>query len=536
MFPAGMCDPRVYPAMSETAQASTSGTYLDDYQQLERRQVVVLFLSILIVALCGITYELIIGAVSSYLLGNSVYQFSLTIGFFMFAMGLGSYLSKWVVRDLLANFVMVEIVISIVGGLCSLSLFLSFSTLNALYTPIMYLFIIVIGALVGLEIPLLTRVLSQKEVIRKSIADVLSLDYIGALIGSIVFPLLLLPQVGLIRASFVIGLANILTAIVNVHFFSDYLRRPARLRVFAIVVLLLLLGLTLFGTRISAFAEHHLYLDQVVYSSQTPYQKIVFTRNNATQNYRMYIDGHIQFSQRDEYRYHEALVHPAMSAPGSRAHVLILGGGDGLAAREVLKYDDAALIHLVDIDPEITRFSREFPPLAALNQGSLSDPRLTVYNEDAFSFIKRPGAVYDRVIIDMPDPHNEALNKLYSKEFYRMIRARMRPDGVLVTQSSSPFYTRRTYWSIEATLRAAGLRTLSYHVTVPAFGVWGFHMAAHQRPSPANLDITVPTRYLNNDILAAATVFGKDIAPLPVPVNSFLEPNLYTTYLEDIGH
>lgn len=517
--------------------ASSQANALDDYQQMNPRQVVVLLFSIMIVALCGITYELIIGATSTYLLGNSVYQFSLTIGFFMFAMGIGSYLSKLIYDKLVTNFIWVEVGVALIGGICSLSLFLTYSALNALYTPIMYFFIIIIGTLVGLEIPLLTRILSQREVIRKSIADVLSLDYIGALIGSVIFPLLLLPSMGLIRATFVIGLINILTAIINIHYFRAHLAKPRTIQIAAYLILAILILFTILGSRLNAFAEHHLYQDEVVYKTQTPYQRIIFTQSNATHNYRLFIDGHIQFSQRDEHRYHEALVHPVMSLPGPRENILILGGGDGMAARELLKYPDIKLIHLVDIDPAITQFSSEFPAMVKMNEGALKDPRVTVYNADAFTFINQPGVQYDRVIIDMPDPHSEVLNKLYAKEFYIMIKRRLHPHGYLVSQSSSPFFTRRTYWSIRHTMQAAGLNTFSYHVTVPAFGIWGFHLAGKETIHSTEFNIEVPTKYLTTETLLSAAVFSKDIAQVEsTEINTILEPRLYMMYVEDLSH
>jgi len=519
--------------MSGTA-ANASTFEIDDYSNLNGIQLGVMLVSIIIVALCGITYELIIGTASTYLLGNSVYQFSLTIGFFMFAMGLGSYLSRLLMRYLLACFVWVEIAISVIGGLCSLSLFLAYSMVNSFYIPVMYFFIITIGTLVGVEIPILTRILSQKEIIRKSISDVLSLDYVGALIGSVVFPLLLLPSMGLIRSSFVIALINILTAIVNLIYFRDHLIRIKPLAAAAITTLVLLMILTLAGSRLTSFAEHHLYQDQVVVSKQTPYQKIVFTRKIGTGEYRMYIDGHILFAQRDEHRYHEALVHPVMSLPGTAAAILVLGGGDGLAVRELMKYPGIKRIDLVDIDPQITAFAAEFPPLIKMNHNSLNLDKVHVINADAFSFINQPGMLYDRVIIDMPDPHNEALNKLYSREFYRMIKRRLQPHGAIVTQSSSPFFARRTFWSIAKTLRAAGFKVFSYKITVPSFGIWGYHIASPDPVRFEQMHITVPTRYLTEDVLAAASVFGKDISPIEVPVNTLLEPKLYLLYVTDL--
>ena len=281
-------------------------------------------------------------------------------------------------------------------------------------------------------------------------------------------------------------------------------------------------------------AEKHLYFDQIIYRKQTPYQKIVVTKSVINNEHRLYIDGHIQFSSRDEYRYHESLVHPLLSIPGKRDNVLILGGGDGLAVREILKYDDVKRIHLVDIDPEMTNISKELNVLAQLNQHSLEDPRLTIFNQDAFTFINQPGVLYDRVIIDMPDPHNEAINKLYAKEFYTMIRKRMSPNAMLVTQSSSPFFTRKTFWSIQKTLAAVFDDTLSYHMNVPSFGDWGFNLARRDSPLPENFEFKVTTRFLDKPTMQAARIFGKDIQKVQVPVNTIMEPSLYQLYLEDL--
>ncbi|MCL4155179.1 UNVERIFIED_CONTAM: hypothetical protein GTU68_007705 [Idotea baltica] len=488
----------------------------------------------MIVALCGIAYELIISTVSSYLLGNSVYQFSLTIGFFMFSMGVGSYLTKLLGDNLIDNFIAIEIAIALVGGVCSLLLLLTFPYTRVLYEAVMFGLIFIIGALVGMEIPILTGILSNKQSTRDSIANVMSLDYFGALIGSVAFPLLLLPHLGLLRSSFAVGLINILTALINVHFFKDYLRRPRLMMAISLCVLVMLILFTVFGTRLSSYAEKHLYFDQVIYKKQTKYQRIVVTQSTTTPDSRLYIDGHIQFSSRDEYRYHESLVHPVMSVPGKRENVLILGGGDGLAVRELLKYDDIKRIHLIDIDPEITRISAELPLLTKLNKGSLKSEKLTVYNQDAFSFINQAGIAYDRVIIDMPDPHNEAINKLYSKEFYTMIKKRMSVDGMVITQSSSPFFTPRTYWCIEKTLDYVYDDTLSFHTAIPSFGIWGYHMARVNSDIPESFEFDVPTRFINESVMSAAMVFAEDIAKIDSPVNSIMEPKLYQLYLKDL--
>jgi len=508
---------------------------LQSYSQLSSKQTGILLVSILVVALCGIAYELIISTVSSYLLGNSVYQFSLTIGFFMFSMGVGSYLSKLLSdKNLIQNFITVEIAVSLVGGVCSLLLLMSFPLVRALYETVMFSLIFIIGALVGMEIPILTGILSAKHSTRDSIANVMSLDYIGALIGSVAFPLLLLPQLGLLRSSFAIGLINILTALTNIYFFRKYLNSPRLLTYISLAILLMLIAFTVYGTRISSYAEQHLYFDQVIFKKQTPYQRIVVTKSHGTNEHRLYIDGHIQFSSRDEYRYHESLVHPLLAIQGKKENVLVLGGGDGLAVREILKYGDVKLIHLVDIDPEMTRISKRLYMLSMLNEKSLENPKLSVYNQDAFSFINQPGILYDRVIIDMPDPHNEAINKLYSKEFYTMIRRRMSEEGLVVSQSSSPFFTHKTFWAIEKTLGAVFDDTLSYHVTIPSFGVWGFNMARVNKQIPRDFKFNVSTKYLNDKIMQAAMIFGKDTSKVEVPVNTIMEPKLYQLYLDDL--
>lgn len=501
---------------------------------INNKQAGVLLFSILIVALCGIVYELIIGTVSSYLLGNSVYQFSLTIGFFMFAMGVGSLISKYFDDQFVRNFIFVEIAIALVGGVCSILLFIAFPMARALYELVMYSLILIIGALVGMEIPILTSLLAQKRNLKESIANVMSLDYVGALIGSVSFPLLLLPSLGLVQSSFAIGLINILVATINVIVFRRYLKHYHAMLFACLGILIMLTGFVFYGTVLTRFAEKHLYFDQVIYSTQTPYQKLVVTRSTTTREQRLYIDGHIQFSSRDEYRYHEYLVHPLMSIPGERQNVLILGGGDGLAAREVLKYGDVDLIHLVDIDPEMLRIAEELPILRRLNQRSLESEKLTTFAQDAFSFINQPGIAYDRVIIDMPDPHNEAINKLYSREFYTMIKRRMSPDGILVTQSSSPFFTTRVFWCIEQTLNVVFDKTLSYKTALPSFGIWGFNMARNEGHFPEVIDFDIPTRAITRESMLAARVFDKDIAQRETLVNSIMEPKLYQLYLDDL--
>jgi spermidine synthase len=345
---------------------------------------------------------------------------------------------------------------------------------------------------------------------------------------------MLLPNLGLVRSSFAIGLINIFVALLNVVYLRRYLPNPGRLFALVLGVLGILLLLLFFGTRLTSMAQHNLYYDQVIWKKQTPYQSLVMTNNWQRGDLRLFIDGHIQFSQSDEHRYHEALVHPVMNYPGKPERVLVLGGGDGLAIREIVKYKTAKHIDLVDIDPAMTDLGRNFAPLVSLNQNAMNDPRVKVYNTDAFIFINKPGPAYDRVILDFPDPHNEAIAKLYSLEFYTMLKRRMSPDGVLITQSSSPFFSRRTFWAIETTLAAVFPETLSFSLPIPAFGVWGFNVATMKAGTVAG-PITAPTNYLTDASYKASQVFAKDIARPPevLPVNTIFEPVLYQLYLSD---
>ncbi|WP_425073012.1 polyamine aminopropyltransferase [Sagittula sp. S175] len=506
------------------------------YADLAQRKAVVLLGSILIVALCGIVYELIIGAVSSYLLGNSIYQFSLTIGFFMFAMGVGSYVSRFIGGNLIQAFVWVELALAVVGGLCSIALFMLFPYAPWLYTTGMFFFISAIGLLVGLEIPILTRVLSQRSTTRESISDVLSLDYIGALIGSVAFPILLLPSLGLISSSFAIGLTNCGVALLNVLWLRDELDDFKRMLMATLVTFLLLCVLTLTANRITAFAQDHLYFDQIVMRKQSPYQALVVTNTWKKNDVRLYIDGHLQFAQADEYRYHEALVHPLMTW-GGRApeQVLILGGGDGLAVREILRHPSITRIDLVDLDPAITDLARDFEPLKRLNKNAMSAEVLHLYNMDAFTFVKDAEVKYDRVILDFPDPHNEALSKLYAVEFYAMVRRILAPGGAVVSQSSSPFFSPHTYWTVGHTMAEIFPQVVNYQVSVPSFGVWGFTLASLD-PAATLGPLPDGLRYLTPQTFAAALDFPSDIQPRrALRVNSIFNPTIYEEYAKDLG-
>ncbi len=493
------------------------------------RRIAALLVSVLVLSACGITYELLIGAIASYLLGGSVFQFSLTIGVFLASMGVGAYLSRYIKGRLLERFVAVELAISLVGGFSGALLFLAF-TYTGFYYVVMFSLIVLVGSFIGLEIPLLTRYLQQYRPLSDSIAHVFSLDYLGSLLASVFFPLIALPYLGIFKTSLVVGLLNVGVALFSIALFRDRLRGIGKHLITAAVLTLALVATLAGASRIMSLLEAKLYRDEVIYAQQTRYQRMVLTRYRD--DIRLYLNGSLQFSSRDEYRYHESLVHPAMTAAASRERVLVIGGGDGLVLSQVLKYKDVKQATLVDIDPAVTKLGRSHIILRKLNGRSLEDPRVKVINTDAYSFLERASDLYSVVIIDLPDPQREALTKLYSVAFYKIIERHLARGGVAVTQATSPLFARRAFWCIETTAREAGFRTLPYHVYVPSFGDWGFVLFAKHHVVPAALPVRVKTRFLREGTLAQLARFSADQAKVDVAPNTLDRPIILNYYEE----
>src|SRR5437762_201398 len=324
-----------------------------------------LLFSVFVIASCGLVYELIAGTLASYLLGDSVMYFSTIIGTYLFAMGVGSYLSRFIGKGLIARFIRIELMVGLVGGSSAAVLFLVFAYLES-FRLILYAQVVVVGILVGLEIPLLLRILKDKLQFKDLVSQVLTFDYLGALIASLLFPLFLAPRLGLIRTCFLFGILNALVACWTTFLFRDQLRHAAGLRAQCVAVIVLLLAGFAYGERMTTLAEENLYTDDIIFAKSSPYQRIVLTR--WKDDIRLFLNSHLQFSSRDEYRYHEALVHPGLAAIPEARSVLVLGGGDGLAVREILKYPGVEKITLVDLDPEMIRLFSSNTMLTQLNQ------------------------------------------------------------------------------------------------------------------------------------------------------------------------
>jgi spermidine synthase len=216
-------------------------------------------------------------------------------------------------------------------------------------------------------------------------------------------------------------------------------------------------------------------------------------------------------------------------APG--AAVLVLGGGDGLAVRELLKYPGIEEIQLVDLDPTMTSLARSFPLLRDLNRDSLHSPRVRVTNEDAYLWLGPDHGQFDVVIVDFPDPNNFSLGKLYTTHFYRLLRRALRSGAPVAIQGTSPMMARNSYWCVARTLEAAGFSVRGYHAAVPSFGEWGFLLA---RDAPFEVPSRLPElelRFLNDAAMAAMFVFPTDMARVPTEVNR-LDNQVLVQYYE----
>jgi spermidine synthase len=494
-----------------------------------------LLIGTFVIAVSGLVYELIAGTMSSYLLGDSVYQFSLVIGLFMTAMGLGAYLSRFFAANPESAFVRTQIALGLAGGLAAPLLFFAFTHLDN-YEAFLFLVCLATGTLVGLEIPLVIQILKRERTLEINVSNILTVDYVGALAAALLFPLVLVPQLGLVSTGFLFGLLNLGVAGIAYWLFRERLSRMLG-AVLAGAGLALLLGLA-FSRPVIAFLETELYQSEIIHAETTPYQRIVVTHERG--HLRLFLNGGLQFDSADEHRYHEALVHPAASLAGRLDQVLILGGGDGMAAREVLRHEAVGRITLVDLDPAVTRLFAEQPRLSRLNHGALRDPRVTVVNQDAWAFLKADETLYNLVLIDLPDPQTPALSKLYSKAFYADLAKHLARDGVITTQATSPVYAREAFWSIEATLAATPdpfrpdqtLTTRPYHAYLPSFGDWGFVMAAARELDWAEIALPPGLRFLDPPTLRTLSEFPPDIDRLPVEINTLQRHPLLRYYEE----
>ncbi len=447
------------------------------------------------------------------------------------ALGAGALLAKPFLAHAATVFVAVEILLGITGGLSAVALYVAFSFSSA-STPVLVAATAVLGILVGAEVPLLMTLLQSgrggvdAHSSGKVLANLNAADYAGALVGGLAWPFVLLPLAGQVRGAALTGMVNLVAAAVVAAFLLRWqLSRRARYgATAALLAAAALLGVLLVRSAdIEVTARQRLYRDPVVAAEQSGYQQIVVTERDG--DVRLYLDGDLQFSSRDEHRYTETLVHPALARDPQR--VLILGGGDGLAAREVLRHPSVREVVQVELDPAVIELAST--RLAGLNNGSLRDPRVDVVVDDAFRWLRaRRAQGFDAVIVDLPDPDTPVLGRLYSTEFYGLVATALNPGGLVAVQSGSPYSTPTAYWRTVSTVASAGLAVTPYHVHVPSFGDWGFVLAQPgEVPPELRISPTAPPlRFLDGAVLQAAAVFPRDRSPQQLPPSTLDQPRI----------
>jgi spermidine synthase len=502
-----------------------------------RPAAVALLVSVFIVAACGLVYELAAGTLASYLLGDSILQFSTVIGTYLFAMGVGSWASRYLERQLVAHFLRIELLVGLIGGLMPAALFALQSAATPSFRFALYAWVLAVGILVGLEIPLVMRILKRHAGgphggLKTLVSQVLTFDYLGALAVSIAFPLLLVPQLGLIRTGAFFGLMNAGVAAWALWLFRAELRGFAAHAAAALLTVAALVAAFAAADVVTTWAEDRFYADSVIYSETSAYQRVVVTGSRA--GIRLFLNGNLQFHSRDEYRYHEALVHPALAAHGAPRSVLVLGGGDGMAVREVLKYPSVERVTLVELDPHMTRLFSTAPMLRALNGDALRSPRVQIVNADAFAWLEQHDEMFDAIVVDFPDPTNFAIGKLYTRTFYELVERHLAASGYAVVQTTSPLIARKSFWTVVTTIESAGLTTAPYHAHVPSFGEWGFIVASH-RPFRQARALPAGLRFLTVAGLPALFDFPPDMARVPAEVNRLSNQVLVQIFEDEWG-
>ncbi|WP_118914767.1 polyamine aminopropyltransferase [Mycobacterium shigaense] len=513
--------------------------------QTSARWRAVLLAAVAACAACGIVYELALLTLSASLNGGGIVATSLIVAGYIAALGAGALLVKPLLRYAAITFIAIEALLGIIGGLSAAALYVVFAFVDG-STWVLAISTAVIGGLVGAEVPLLMTLLQQGRTAGatdagRTLANLNAADYLGALVGGLVWPFILLPQLGMIRGAAATGIINLVAAAVVAMFL---LRRVVSTRqlVTALTALAaapaLLVSLLVRSHDVETTSRQRLYADPIIAYRHTAYQEIVVTRrDNDT---RLYLDGGLQFSTRDEYRYTESVVYPALGRPGGEgAHsVLVLGGGDGLAARELLRQPGVDKIVQVELDAAVIDIART--TLHEANGGALDNPRVDIVIDDAMNWLRaphpeaRPPGGFDAVIVDLPDPDTPVLGRLYSSEFYALVAHALAPGGLMLVQAGSPFSTLTAFWRTVSTIRSAGYAVTPYHVHVPTFGDWGFALAGRgdAPPTPTMPANAPPLRFLNQQVLQAATVFSADVGPRPLDPSTLDNPRI----VEDMRH
>jgi spermidine synthase len=507
-----------------------------------KRNSFVLKLAIFATGFAGIVAEYTLSTLATYFIGNSIFQWTMIVSLMLFCMGLGSRLSKLITKNIIQSFLILETSLSLIVAFSSVLVY-TLASISEYYGFVIYSLCMIVGLLIGLEIPLVVRINKEYQDLKSNISSILEKDYYGSLLGGVFFAFIGLPILGLSYTPFILGIINFLVALIVFFRFKSKIQ-PKQLvflkTLLSFVFVFLIVGIA-FTEPIIQWGEQKKYKDKVVFSKQTKYQNIVLTE--WKNEHWLYLNGNLQFCSIDEKMYHEPLVHPIMQMHKNPQRILILGGGDGCAVRELLKYKSVQQIDLVDLDPNMTDLGKNNSVLLEINQGSLNDKKVAVFNEDAYIFLENNvGDFYDIIIADLPDPRNIELGRLYSHEFYTLCKRKLRNNGLIITQAGSPYYATNAFNCIDKTLQSAGFSTVKMHNQVLSMGEWGWVLGAKNPIATTNLlkeklrklsFNNVTTNWINNEAMQLITSFGKDIVLIDeeIEINKVHNPVLYQYYL-----
>lgn len=484
----------------------------------------------------GIVAEYVLSTLASYFIGNAILQFTLIVSIMLFSMGLGSRISKSFNKNIVFYFVISELILSILVSFSAIASYLVYGYTNSSWI-IIYLLSIAIGILIGVEIPFATRINNEFEELRLNISNILEKDYYGSLAGGLFFAFVGLPYLGLTYTPFVLGLINLVVSFWLFYTLQKHISEKLRkfLYVTYCAVFIVIMAGFIYAKPLVLFGEQAKYKDKIVYSTQTKYQKIVITQWQKWNS--LYINGNQQLSTFDEHLYHEPMVHIPLGLTQNVKNVLILGGGDGCIARDLLKYPSIQKITLVDLDKTMLELGKTHPVFTKLNNNALNNSKVTTIAKDAFNFLEESTVLYDAILVDLPDPNNVDINKLYTKEFYYLCKNSLTENGIFITQSGSPYYATKAFYCIEKTMRAGGFKTLPLHNQILTLGEWSWIIGTKKElPALALENIAAPpssTKWLTKDVIPALAKFGKPLADTTgIEINTIFSPKLYTYYKE----
>ncbi len=528
---------------------------------------------------CGIILEYIQATLASMILGNSFEQWAMVIGLMLFWMGFGSLIQTQIPKKfLIYAFIFVEILLAIAGGFSPTLTYISYGYTSH-YILVLYFFVSFIGIMIGLEIPVIIRINNDfSKELSTNLGNILSADYIGSLIGSLIYVFILLRFTPITEAAFLTAGINFSLAFITFIYFTKagLIKKTFFIPAIMVVTFCAVFYGYLNNRQWNIKIEQPLYDDPIILSRTTQYQHIAITHYKPFNEVRLFLNGNLQFCSIDEMRYHEPMVHPVMNIVPVKARVLILGGGDGCVLREVLKYKEVKEVLLVDLDPAMTELAKTHPILKEINNNAFKDSRLVtitgkgitsginkelyiethnkhsrtkesitqklarvkVMNVDADKFLNSVPGFWDVIIIDMPDPSTPELTKLYSKAFYKKVKQHLSQHGMVVVQATSPYLAKESFLCIGRTIKSAQFSILPFHENVPSFGDWGWYLAWHPNikrekivEKIENLTIKVPTEFITASGFKSELVFGKnELETKNQQINTILHPVLLTIY------